>query len=265
MKIDFHQKGVDPLYKIWNRIGGHMIIYIYSDGGSIVFHDKILPMKKGTLCYIGPDIYHYTLPDQPATYHRSKIYIPDATFRKMLELVPEECSFYKLFSEKSVVYSVIPEEMQGEAEKLFACANNAKGNLLPAEFLSSFFSLMTYIEKYSEQIISLPRDFIAKAIEYINFNYPGDISLDDVCSAAHVSKHYLCRRFRSSVGMTVMDYILSTRIAAAKKMLASSAFSVSEISERCGFSSHAYFCQAFKKSTGITPNGYRQKTKARSY
>ncbi len=261
MKTIFHEIGRDALYKVWNRIDGHMIIYMYSEGGEIVFHDLILPIKKGTLCYIGPDLYHYTLPYDTKTYDRSKVFLDDETFKKILKLVPEQSNFYKLFSEKSVVYSHIPPHIMPKIEGVFLSLDKINGQEMqnPADFVCSYFKLMTYIEKYCTQNISSPTNFISKAVEYINFNYHNEITLDEICKAAHISKHHLCRKFKTAMGMTVMEYILSTRIAAAKNMLLSESLKISEISEKCGFSSVAYFCQAFRHHTGTNANMYRKK------
>ena len=50
--------------------------------------------------------------------------------------------------------------------------------------------------------------------------------------------------------MTVMEYILKTRIVLAKGLLISEKIPVSEVSSRCGFSSVSYFCRVFKEETG---------------
>ena len=59
--------------------------------------------------------------------------------------------------------------------------------------------------------------------------------------------------------MTVMDYVLKTRIMMAKELLSNGLTSVTEISEACGFSSISYFSQAFKNLTGTTPLKYRKE------
>ncbi len=259
MEIIVQQKGRDSLYKIWNRIDGHMIIHMCSDGGNIVFHDKLLPIKKGALCYIGPNIYHYTLPDVPQEYIRNKIFVSQETFRKILEVVPKDSSFYKQFNEKTVLYSQLPENIMTEVEEAFLEANKAHKLELAPDFICYYLKLMTYIEKYSTENICASPDCVSKAIEYINLNYSNKISLDEICGSAYVSKHHLCRKFKATMGITVMEYILTTRIAVAKKMLAADDCSIGEISEACGFSSFAYFCQAFKKCTGISAKQYRKK------
>jgi two-component system response regulator YesN len=46
------------------------------------------------------------------------------------------------------------------------------------------------------------------------------------------------------------------RIENAKEMLEEKSLSVSEIGEKLGFSSPAYFSDSFKKTTGISPKNY---------
>jgi AraC-like DNA-binding protein len=61
------------------------------------------------------------------------------------------------------------------------------------------------------------------------------------------------------MGMTVMEYVLATRIAEAKTLLLSEDLSISQISDRCGFSSVSFFCQVFKAKEGITAKKFRKK------
>ncbi|MFR6641704.1 MAG: helix-turn-helix domain-containing protein [Christensenellales bacterium] len=59
--------------------------------------------------------------------------------------------------------------------------------------------------------------------------------------------------------------IKSLRIGKAKNLLASAAYSVTQIAEKCGYSSVYYFCQDFKTETGETPSSYRKRTGEWSY
>ena len=58
--------------------------------------------------------------------------------------------------------------------------------------------------------------------------------------------------------MTVMEYILKTRIVMAQGMLRKERLSVTEISNRCGFSSISYFSRVFRQDTGMTPLQYKK-------
>ena len=73
-----------------------------------------------------------------------------------------------------------------------------------------------------------------------------------------IDKH-LARLFKKKIGLTVMEYILKTRIAMAKELLCEAKMSVTEISEACGFSSISFFSRTFKKEVEKTPLQYKKQ------
>ena len=62
-----------------------------------------------------------------------------------------------------------------------------------------------------------------------------------------------CNRIK----LNITDFIIKSKIRDAKRLLRYSNRSLSEISTHLCFSSQAYFQTVFKKSTGMTPNEYR--------
>ena len=95
------------------------------------------------------------------------------------------------------------------------------------------------------------------AIEYINRHIFEHIGIDEICAAVHSSKYHFCRQFKNATGFTVMEYILKTRLILAKDMLLKNELTVSEISEKCGFSSVSYFSRVFRQEMGMSPLKYR--------
>ena len=118
---------------------------------------------------------------------------------------------------------------------------------------------MIYLRNFSCDHVTNPNDHLTRAIEYINRHYAAYITLDDIVKEAYISKYYLCRSFKNAVGMTVMEYLLKTRIAVAKNHLSAGELSIGEIADRSGFLSVSYFSQIFKKTTGLTPLQYRRQ------
>ena len=253
------EKGKDMMYKIWHCSNRPMIIYTYSDGGSVVFADKLFPIKRGTLCYIGANKFHYTMPDNPNTYVRSKIFCSNETFEKTLELV--KSSFNNKFGPDNEVCAIVDEDKIEEIENLFDTLNEnlTDDKYSSAHYVSAFIKLLIYIDKYSQKSAPLPKTFFSSAITYINTNLSEKITVEEIAEFCHMSKYYFCRRFKQIIGYTVMEYILNTRLANAKVLILSSNISISEISERCGFSSFSYFSRAFRESFGITPNEFRKQ------
>ena len=99
--------------------------------------------------------------------------------------------------------------------------------------------------------------FLSKAIDCIHENY-SDVSLSNgkLASLADISEVYFRKLFKDAFGTTPKQYILDLRIKKAEKLLLESQHNVSEISDKCGFSSVYHFCRAFKNATSLTPTEY---------
>ncbi len=256
----YKETGKDIMYKIWHCSNRSMIIYMYSDGGNIVFADKLFPIKRGTLCYIGAKKFHYTMPENPDSYVRSKIFCSSENFENTLKII--QSNFNNKFGHDNEVCAIVDEDKIEEVENLFDTLNEAINDdqYASAHYTSAFIKLLVYIDKYALRSALSPKTFFSSAISYINSNLSEKITVDDIAEVCHMSKYYFCRRFKQTVGYTVMEYILNTRLANAKVLLVSTNISISEISERCGFSGFSYFSRIFKESFGITPNEFRKQS-----
>lgn len=95
--------------------------------------------------------------------------------------------------------------------------------------------------------------------DYIDAHFTEVITLDKLADIFYMSKFYLTREFKKEFGYTVIQYVLNKRISYAKELLRSTAKSVEEISEICGFNDQSYFARQFKKSENMTCLAYRKK------
>ena len=258
-RVLFHHIGKDRHFKVWHTLDTGMILYTYSEGGSIVCSEGSYPIHEGTLCFVGAGRYHYTMPDEPDTYDRSKLFISPALLQKIGALL-ESTELFHRFLGDAFIYAEIPPKARGEAEEIFRAAHRALDDERGGEaiFLASVLRLLTMLDRYSLQSTLATADVMSRAVEYINSNLFSKLDIDEICAHVHVSKYHFCRAFKKKMGMTVMEYVLKTRIVMAKSMLAKERLSITEISYRCGFSSPAYFSRVFKIDTGITPFQYRR-------
>ena len=258
--VIFHEIGKDPLFKTWHTLDDVMIIYMHSDGGSIVCSEKSYPIKKGVLCFVGAGKYHYTMPDNPDLYDRSKLFVPPAMINQLLNLLTVSGKLHT-FTDDSFIYAYVEEDEQTAVENIFKEIKKYETNDMYFEMIlfSCCMKLLLLLDKYSLETTSSAAGFMNKAIEYINSHIFTDIDIDEICTSIHMSKYYFCRQFKKTTGITVMNYILKTRIILAQNMLAKEMISVAEVSERCGFSSISYFCRVFKNETGKTPLAYRRE------
>lgn len=257
-KLILTQTGKDPLYKIWHTNSRALFMYVYSGTGSVVTKDRNYPIEKNALILIAPGTYHYTMPDDPNSYIRSKLILSPAEFAGIADLLNTNKNIQKIFN-RSVTYAPISSELHASVDQIFhdaaACINDADAPLL----LSCALRLLHYLNMYATENTEATTGILSKAIQYINKNISCDLSLDSICSAINISKYHFCRQFKQQLGVTVMQYILRTRIVLAMDELWKTDTTISQISEKCGFSSVSYFCQVFKAATGCTPLQYRKR------
>lgn len=103
---------------------------------------------------------------------------------------------------------------------------------------------------------------LKNAITYIEENYAGHISLDDLARAAGMNRKYFCSFFHNMTHRTPVEYLNGYRIERACEQLLNTDLTVAEIAGRCGFSDVSYFTKTFHRYMGITPLNCRKKRQA---
>lgn len=106
------------------------------------------------------------------------------------------------------------------------------------------------------------RDRILTMLSFIQENYTQKLTLEDIAGAAAVSTRECLRCFRTSIGQSPTDYLISYRVEAARRLLESTRLPVTEVALRTGWGSSAYFGKIFRRITGRTPAEYRKSLSA---
>lgn len=91
-----------------------------------------------------------------------------------------------------------------------------------------------------------------------------DYELDKFLKTIPFSYDYLRKLFKSEVGMTPHNYLISLRMQMAEKLLCSThgvEQNISQIAYICGFAEPLYFSRVFKKNFGCSPKSYAEKMK----
>lgn len=96
-----------------------------------------------------------------------------------------------------------------------------------------------------------------KVRRIIDINYPSPINLSMLSSILVYSPSYIDRSFRKIFGMSVNQYLIQTRLNAAKSLLWSTNNKVRDISESVGYNDYFNFAKQFRKQFGLTPTEYR--------
>ncbi len=251
------EKGKDKLYRIWHTPEGNMFIFIESGEGSIVLQERNYPIESGVLCFIGKNKYHYTFPNQPSEYVRSKLFVKSDALEQLTKALGLD--FHRTFHRDAAAFAVLSGEDYNRVSGIF---RNLKGlpadaKYMQAEIYCAAVQLMVILAGHATAEPNIKPDPLQQAINYINRHISESISLSEISRMCYISKYHLCRTFKEKTGVTVMEYILQTRIILAQELLQKGELSVTQISNACGFSSPSYFSRIFKEKTGISPVRYR--------
>ena len=85
-----------------------------------------------------------------------------------------------------------------------------------------------------------------------------DLTLADLAGLLNLSTRQTQRLLRRHFGKTFSQKLTEARMASASQFLMTTDLSVTEISERLGFSSIEHFSAAFRQAMGCSPRQYRQ-------
>ena len=95
------------------------------------------------------------------------------------------------------------------------------------------------------------RDLVEERLDH-------DLSLDDLATAAGLSRAHFARSFRATTGQTPYAYLRERRVARARSLLSASSQPIIEIAWLTGFRSQSHMGRVFKNATGLTPAEYRR-------
>ena len=99
-------------------------------------------------------------------------------------------------------------------------------------------------DKFVKKMLAVARENISNT----------EFDKDEFASAMNVSSSLLYKKIKSLTDQSPTDFIKTIRLNHAVELLQSRKYTVTEVSELCGFTSVAYFSTVFRKHFGKTPS-----------
>lgn len=137
-------------------------------------------------------------------------------------------------------------------ESIYRCHTLEDAHALMIHKVDEMFRHMR--EKGSNVIVS-------HTLHYIYEHYVrDDLSVKEISEHLFITTTHLCVVFKEHTSKTILQYITEYRVDKAKHLLRSPQHKISDIAGLVGYKSGIYFAKIFKKSTGMTPTEYRERT-----
>lgn len=101
-------------------------------------------------------------------------------------------------------------------------------------------------------------DYVREIVKDIDKNYRQALSLSHFEHLCHRSRYHISKEFKKYIGMSINEYIITTRISHAKDLLKYSDLSINEITFEIGLNNVSHFINLFKAREKTTPLAYRK-------
>ena len=263
--ITYRSVGWDALNdKMHVHNNSYEILQIISGSGHFVIGGTPYPIIPGAVYFTNSVHLHCSRPDNTVEYVRSKIAVNAMYFDEIIGLLGLKNIAEPFFDYEGGSCVALPGELVSEVDRAFKKmseafdAGGSDANAKITMMLVGIILSCSTVRPTSSVARPSDNSLISRTINYINTNISGELTIETIAKENFVSKYHLCRTFKSSLGVSIMKYILSHRIMLAKEQLINTDVSCSDIAMLTGFSSFSYFCRAFKEQEGITPNKYRK-------
>ena len=185
-----------------------------------------------------------------------------AVLNSFTALTKEECiqeafGFYyelksNLAEEDSQLTSWMAEREEGWEQKIL------KGRYWE-DIVKALFSYCSSIISFFKKQQENPNyHVIARIRDYLEYNYSGVCSVEEMAEEVHLSPNYLRSLFKERMGQTILEYVTEYRLLKACELLKDKTLRVKEIGRLVGYDNESYFGTVFAKKYGVTPNEYRK-------
>ena len=100
---------------------------------------------------------------------------------------------------------------------------------------------------------------LQRVIDYVYLNYNKDISLKQIAEKENLNYFYLSHFIKDNLGVSFQEFINTVRLNEAVRLLVDTKLSITEVSNKSGFSNISSFNNFFKDKFEMTPSQYRKK------
>ncbi len=113
--------------------------------------------------------------------------------------------------------------------------------------------------RQSTDALAATDPLVREALAYLHAHLRKPIGTNEIAEKLGVSRRLLELRFRAQMHSSIREYLIRSRIAEARNLLASTEEPIETIAALTGFCNAPHFSRSFKRDAGITPTQYRAR------
>lgn len=115
------------------------------------------------------------------------------------------------------------------------------------------------VARRSSDALAIEDPLVAHAVSWIQQQAEKPVTVPMVAHAVGATRQQLERRFRRSLGRTVMQEVRRAHVELARELLSTTTLPLSEVAERSGFTNATLLSVTFRREVGEPPGVYRRR------
>ncbi|NIK68155.1 AraC family transcriptional regulator [Paenibacillus sp. BK720] len=239
--------------------------YLYSGERKFFIRDSVYQIQSGDLILVNSNEVHRTSELSQPNHERVVLHY-DLPFFDGLLREETELLLSPFASVHPIIKLNLQERMQLEAlfesllRELHECPPGYRLHIRNMALELLLFTARHVQRRKVQPSIELTpvQQKITDVVRHINQHFREPLPLDELAKRFFISKGHLSRVFKEVTGFGYSQYINVTRIKEAEQLLKETDWSITQISEHCGFENFSHFGKVFKELSGLSPRDYRK-------
>lgn len=239
------------------------IIFCVSGDVKYIVEGERYTLMDGSMLIIKPIIPHKLVMLSSRPFERHILYVSHVANTSAINQMLTRSLQTDMY-ERAGSFFIVPEDT-GSIRTYFdslckACRQNDGGaGQLPPVFAQAIVAefILHIKEKHPEHMSVGNSKTVDKVLLYLSNHFTEKITLGAIAEYFHISQDYCNRIFRKATGMSVMQYVLYSRVIFARQLL-NEGYATGEAALQAGFSNYSGFFRAYKKVTGRSPKEDRR-------
>ena len=244
-----HENTLSPDARTFTRHAHpeYELLYFLSGEADCVVDHMRHALSPGELALIPPLSYHFISVTGGEPYERIVIDFADCG-------LPGEV-LSRVFAEPRIIDTAAAAEIRELFARMDAYANRFSGEprtLLARNLTAELICLLDTAKEPATSAFSGFSRVLEDAMRYIDEHIDSIAGIDELCAHLYVSRAYLHRLFRNSMGISPMRYITDKRLLLAQSRLRLGE-KPTQVCAVCGFGDYSAFYRAYRAYFGISP------------
>ncbi|RKN80688.1 AraC family transcriptional regulator [Paenibacillus ginsengarvi] len=252
-------------------------VYVYGGTGTHEYRGIGYPIREGDVFVIEPGAEHaYRAGSDKQPLEVYNILVAPALLRHEMEALFRVSSFVDFF----YVEPFLRESAQFQSRLTLTPQHRIEMKLLIERIGEEYrekkpgyrilvktrlIEMLVFLSRCYSGLLHKPmtsnageESLMRRIAEFIELHHASPLTLAQMSQMCDMSQSAFTLKFKQHIGKSFLEYRNDIRLETAKKLLASTDYTILRVSQEVGFDDLSFFNKLFKQAEGVTPGQFRR-------